>query len=453
MDVLMMIWGIIDFVFLLILVMPNRKNITENADEMWERSIESRERLGERLLNFIHQVCMMMVLGVFVSAIVYHISDDWVSIILKWYQCVFVGGLLPILYSWMQENNFRVKSICNGGLFALLVIFSIVGYVINTGDKELVPKYRIELNVLISILITVFIVSLLNMGKGRKILGTNKLPKKGIRKDLYCRTPGIMLYTSDVELIKCCERYFDEYIYRYKKLKDLRTIEYVNLAGSHRETWYRRSARFVKFFFCISVVIVFIRMIFNISYKQLIVLGLMFLFVILVRIFKCIDIECLYIVGIRYVYDQWGYYLTHKNDKFVGTVQVLELSKYHKYVHSFLDIVAFYRAIAFYDKIEGLRRICVVSNNLGDLFMKYSNYKKERSWTMVIPLWAAALFEFSVTGTIGKSVKTTLLQSFDENARADISIFLQSFWADMERKNLKDGVSDFVQQFEVELLK
>ena len=70
---------------------------------------------------------------------------------------------------------------------------------------------------------------------------------------------------------------------------------------------------------------------------------------------------------------------------------------------------------------------------------------------MVIPLWTAALFEFYVTGKISDDAKDVLLKSADESVRADISIFLQSFWADMERKELKEGISKYIQLFEKKL--
>ena len=47
--------------------------------------------------------------------------------------------------------------------------------------------------------------------------------------------------------------------------------------------------------------------------------------------------------------------------------------------------------------------------------------------------------------------KFILLKSVDESVRADISIFLQSFWADIERKEIKDGILKYIQLFEEKL--
>lgn len=88
---------------------------------------------------------------------------------------------------------------------------------------------------------------------------------------------------------------------------------------------------------------------------------------------------------------------------------------------------------------------------MSELFANYSDYEDNQNWVMVIPLWTAALFEFYVTGTINDKAKTILLKSVDESVRADISIFLQSFWADIERKELKDGISKYIQLFEEKL--
>ena len=79
--------------------------------------------------------------------------------------------------------------------------------------------------------------------------------------------------------------------------------------------------------------------------------------------------------------------------------------------------------------------------------------KKEKNWVMIIPLWSAALFEFYVTGRVDNDVKNTLLISVNEKVRIDISMFLQSFWLDIERKKVECGITDFVQSFENEIYK
>lgn len=300
-----------------------------------------------------------------------------------------------------------------------------------------------------TMLVITFIVAVLEIRKESKEYYSKKIPKKGIRKDLYYRTPGLVLNVSNVELIKGCEKYFDEYICRYRKIKELRTIEYVNLAGVHRELWYKKAAHFMKIFVALSVLVVIMNMFFGMSYKYLVVLGLILLFGILVALYKNIDLECLYKMAIRYFYDEWGYYLTcTSRSKFVGTVQMIERSKIHKYIHSFLDIVALCRAVAFNDKMNGENRICIITSNIRELFLSYSDYKDSKNWVMVIPLWTAALFEFYVTGKISDDVKDVLIMSADESVRTDISIFLQSFWADIERKELKEGISKYIQLFE-----
>ena len=70
---------------------------------------------------------------------------------------------------------------------------------------------------------------------------------------------------------------------------------------------------------------------------------------------------------------------------------------------------------------------------------------------MFLPLWQVALFEFQLTGKINMETKMILNTVSDKSVRWNISIFLQSFWVDMERKTLQNGVSDFVQLFEKEL--
>ncbi len=450
MDILLMMWFVIDMVLLIIL--PLRKNVTKYENVMRRRSIESVKSLGDRLMDAISKFFLLLPVSIIIYAVIRIVPDAVIQKLLEWYKGIFIVTLFPLFFTWIKEKNFNIKSIWNGCLTVLAVLFSIVGYIIDTENIKAMSEYRVALNILMTMLVTIFFVALFEIRKESKEYYSKKLPKKSIRKDLYYRTPGLVVNVSNIELIKYCEKYFDEYMCRYRKLKELRMIEYVNLAGVHRELWYKKTAHIMKIFVVLSVLGVIMNMSFGMSYKPLVVLGLIFVFGILVVLYKHIDLECLYKMGIRYFYDEWGYYLTcTSRSKFVGTVQMIEGSKFHKYIHSFLDIVALCRAVAFNDKMNGEKKICIITSNLSELFVDYSDYKDSQNWVMVIPLWTAALFEFYITGKISDDVKSVLMKSVDESVRADISIFLQSFWADIERKELKDGISKYIQLFEEQL--
>ena len=255
------------------------------------------------------------------------------------------------------------------------------------------------------------------------------------------------------------EKYFDEYLHRCNKIKDLHTIEYVYLSGKYKKKWCNRIIQVMKGFVWESIIISMINIFYNEIRGLSIALGIIALVGIskfLISRSQQMDSEYVYVILIRLVYDDWGYYLTYADNKnkFVGTVQMIELSKYHKYVHSFLDIVALCRAVAINDQLEGTNRMSIITSNLSELFENYSDdgdCKQDRNWVTLLPLWAATLFEFSVTGTVNADAKPVLLEYADASARFDISMFLQSFWVDMKRKELSDGVAEFVQAFEREL--
>ena len=450
MDILMMMWFVIDMTLLIIL--PFRKKAIKYENAMWRRSIESVKSWGAILMDVLIKIFLLIPVGGIIYFLIHFVPDTVIQRLLEWYKGIFIVALFPLLFTWIKEKNFNIKAIWNVCLTVLAIIFSIVGYIIDTEDVKAISEYREELDVLITMLLITFIVAVLEMRKESKEYYSKKIPKKGIRKDLYYRTPGLVLNVSNIELIKSCEKYFGEYICRYRKIKEVRTIEYVNLAGVHRELWYKKAAHFMKIFIALSVLVVIMSIFFGMSYKYLVVLGLILLFGILIVSYKHIDLECLYKMAIRYFYDEWGYYLTcTSRSKFVGTVQMIEESKFHKYIHSFLDIVALCRAVAFNDKMNGENKICIITSNLSELFLSYSDYKESKNWVMVIPLWTAALFEFCVTGKISDDVKDVLMKSADTSIRADISVFLQSFWADIERKELKDGISKYIQLFEEKL--
>lgn len=380
-----MMWFVIDMVLLLIL--PFRKTVTKYENVMRRRSIESVKSLGARLMDVLSKIFLLIPVGLIVYILIHIIPDMIIQKLLEWYKGIFIVALFPLLFTWIKEKNFNIKSIWNGCLTVLAILFSIVGYIIDTEDVKAVSEYRVALNVLMTMLVIIFIVAVLEIRKESKEYYSKKIPKKGIRKDLYYRTPGLVLNVSNVELIKCCEKYFDEYICRYRKIKELRTIEYVNLAGVHRELWYKKAAHFMKIFVALSIFVTIFSMFFGISYKPFGVIGLIIIFGILVIIYKHIDLKCLYIIGIRYFYDEWGYFLTcTSRNKFIGTVQMIEKSKFHKYIHSFLDIVALCRAVAVSDKMNGEKKICIITSDLSELFANYSDYKENQNWVMVIPL-------------------------------------------------------------------
>ena len=450
MYILLMLWAVIDLVFLFILFF--RKQSAKYQNEMWQRSIERGKSSGDRLLDILSEMCSVFFLLIIIYILIYIISDIWIQKLLEWYKGIFIIALFPALFSWFKWENYNVRLMWNKILFFLTCFLSMTGSFIDAENIELIIQYRNILNVLITIYVVIFLEALYGMIKENKKNYSKRLPKKGIRKDLYYRTPRLLVNVSDVELIKHCERYFDEYICKYKKISDLRAIEYVNLAGIHRKLWYKKAARFMKVFVAVSILTVIIDMKFGISFEKFGVIGLISIFGALVTIYKHIDLECLYEIGIRYAYDQWGYYLIYASkSKFVGNVQMIAISKFHKYVYSVLDIAALCRAVAFIDKMSGEKRIRIITKNLNELFVNYTDYEEIQNWIMIIPLWIAALFEFYVTGGVTEEIKTTLQMSVDENKKADLKIFLQSFWADMERKKLENGILDYLKLFEAEL--
>lgn len=447
-DLLLIIWGVIDIEILLLLIVFHKNSVSKHTNEPWKRSIESVKGLDQRFLDILGQIFIIVLLAGVIYFFLYPVSVTEIQKIMKWYQGIFIVALFPILFEWIKDNNFKQKSFWNRCPPVMVVIFSIIAYIINAQSKDKITQYIIGLKILITIFATVFLMSLYKILKDYGKYRRKKTLQKGIRRDLLYRTSGLAINVSNTELSKNCERYFDEYIRCYKRIKGLCRIEYVSLEGIYREFWYLRTAHHMKIFVIISMVIVGICIAFGILYESFFVIMLIALFVILIYIFKKIDKDSLFKIGIRFFYDEWGYYMYFSNStKFVGDVQLLELSKYHKYVHSFLDIAALCRAVVSHDLNEGRNNICIVSRNLNDLFNNYIDDNLEKNWVTILPLWIVALFEFYVTKSISTKVKKTLLNSINEGNRVELYIFLQSFWTDMERRKLENDSLDFMIQF------
>ncbi len=450
MSLLVEVWVVIDAVFVMLFF--QRKREAESGNKTRQRTLEKMENLMERMLNAFPQAVSLFLVSVFVYLYISQIPNStMLNIEENGYN--FTLGLLPEVVSWIRERKISIKSIGERILFISMLFLSIVVCVADITEIESSQLYRNVLNVLITVFMVSFSISLIKMITGGREFYSKTLSKKGIRKDLYYRTPRLKVDVSRTELILFCEKFFSEYMRKYEKIGDLHTIEYVSLLDeSCIKIWYKKAGHIMKMFIGISTFAVIISMRFGLTTKQLEVMGLILFFGIIIKYYEKTDEFFLHKIGIRYAYDEWGYYLEWENkNKFVGTVQLVELSKAHRYVHSILDIAALCRAVAFNDKLNGDNKICIITRNLGELFINYSDYEQKKNWIMIIPLWIAALFEFSVTGEIEAETKIILLESADERVKADVNIFLQSFWVDMERKELKCGVLEYMQSFKKEL--
>lgn len=407
--------------------------------------------MEERLSDIQSQGLVWIIGGPIIFIFVSHVSDRVIETFCEWYVGIFVTALLPIIFSYIDDRLLKGKSIWKKMLLIVAIILSIVGFII-AKDIIKLADIRLIVSILMSVFFLMFLSVLINVRKEKAEYYSKKLSKKGIRRDLYNRTSRLDVNIKKTELVRCCEKYFDCYIRSLKKIKGLRTIEYVTLGMQGKKIWYTKVTNYMEIALVGSIYYIIVNMELGITCEHIQAIVYIVVFIILQKVLKCMNYDFLQVIVIRYFYDEWGYYLTDgEKDKFVGTVQLIETSKYHRYVHSFLDITALCRAIVADDKLNKENKICIVSNNLSDLFLNYSDFEEEKNWIMVLPLWIAALFEFSVTGKIDGSVKKILLESVNENVKADINIFLQSFWVDMERKELDEEISKYIYLFEMEL--
>lgn len=90
--------------------------------------------------------------------------------------------MFPLLFTWIKEKNFNIKSIWNGCLTVLAILFSIVGYIIDTEDVKAVSEYRVALNVLMTMLVIIFIVAVLEIRKESKEYYSKKYPRRVLEK-------------------------------------------------------------------------------------------------------------------------------------------------------------------------------------------------------------------------------------------------------------------------------
>lgn len=446
-----LIWGTINFVLLVNLFMQKkRQEIAKNKQNMWKWSLSTKKTENDKICDTICNILYFILELLIVSAVILGLAYEYIMVIYEWYERVFFTSILLVLLDWIKKKNIKISFICKFFIIILTVVFTVVGRSVESKEKLSDVEY-IVLALLLAFLVAFYIETARESFV--KIISMNKrIPNKGIYKDLYCRTSNIKTDFTETELIKVCEIYFWEYYKKFQKINGLYSIEYVNLLGLYEKMWYQRVVKLVKILVVVTFIVIHIYILSSIWIIVILNLSMLLVFGVIIYIYKRVGESCLSVIAIRFIFDQWGYYLKcDKESGFVGTVQCGDKTKYQKYVHSFLDIAALCRVELLNDKIYNRNRMNLILSNLNDLFLNYTDYKESKNWIQILPLWIASMFEFSYTGEIDEKVKSTLISSVNEKSRNEISIFLQSFWTDMERKKLTDGIIDFVRKFEAKL--
>lgn len=451
-DVLLMIWAVIESTLFLLSLPVFRNKINKQSNEVWKRSIHTNKSRVEIIFLKLKEIFICVSIVGIAYVFFNSISNNAIQIIMRWCQGTFIVAFLPIIITWIQEKNSKIKTSWHFILLLIGLVISIFSYSINIDSLEEIEEYNTYIVVILSVFVAVFILSIFKIFGNNQVKSANKT-HICIRKDLFHRTPNLNLTNLDgLELIKMCERYFDEYSKCYRKLDNLKRVEYVNLYGVYRDLWYKRAATIMKKALLISILILVLKVIFNYEVKVIINLTIMFLYYLNIAFLKRFDKNFLDRLAIRYFYDEWGYCLYYQDKcKFAGNVQIIEFSKNHKFVHSVLDIAALSRAVAFNDRINGTEMIKIISNSFYELFDIYSDEKKS-NWLEILPLWLISLFEFSICGKVSQDIRSKL-GGYCENPieRQEINMFLFSFWIDIKRHMPDRGISEFISKFMLEI--
>lgn len=450
------VWVIIDLEILIFICLKNKEELTQI--NISQRHIEGTKKMFYIIADNMTNLVFFLMTCVIVGAVINIDYNKSIDVFVNWYAQIFIVSLLPIFISVINGQNLIKYNTWIKIFFGIILVSGFIVTCINREDQNVILDSLVLRYMTISVVaifITSFLLSCIFLVKESYLYYKKRNLNKGFREDLLFRTPRLKINTQGIELSIICEKLHDEYMYRYKKIEGLHTIEYVNLTGVYRNRWYRKVAHIINIFVVISILSsIIISVMIHKLYPVILVAVLILLFEILVYGLKCVKINYLFNLAIVLFLDKWGYYVRYNNkEKFVGNIQILSNSKIHKYIHSFLDIVALCRAVSSCYEKDREEKIVVIARELSDLFMKYTDYEKEKNWVMIIPLWSAALFEFYVTGRVDNDVKNTLLISVNEKVRIDISMFLQSFWLDIERKKVECGITDLVQSFENEIYK
>ena len=435
-----MIWKILDIFAIILLVSIFRKKFIPNNEEVRKRSVAEEKGWKEKVLILIEGLAIYCPLLIFIIDIIAMIDFN-----------VFVVGtisivtlIMPKIYEDLDKTDINVGRIIKIIVILTMIFISTFVQIGNIGDLDL-ENYRTLIEIVSLICFTLF----LTIEREKRRENSKKYMMGTIRKDLYNRSPLLEISSSYQQLDEICQHYFLKYKKNYLKIakrEKIKLVEYANIAKVNKEYWFKPAIWNWKIFWLVNVLITVVMCIVNQDDSWGYILIWEIFFISCFKFLKSVDLSSLEIIVAIYNYDLWGYFIkTNKKVKFIGTVQLLELTKYHVYVHSMLDVAALCRAVAYSDMHNENKMIQFVSKNFNDLYNEY--FEDDENWVAILPVWIAAMFEFKVVQNINSDVKKTLNKYLCSEERNELTAFLESFWKDMMRTKNNDKTIEECQRF------
>ncbi|WP_312813271.1 hypothetical protein [Sedimentibacter sp.] len=424
-----------------------RNSIKKQSNDIWKKSIVKNKTRTKILFSKLKEIFQFIIVFVSSCFFISIIPSTIFQAVMRFWKLTFIATFSSIIVTWIQEKKESTRKNLQGALFIIGIITTILTFLIDIESVESIEHYKLYLLIPLSIFISILFLLILKKFNKKGEYFSKSL--NSIRKDLYYRTTNIDIQnTGSIELSKTCERYFDKYLKHYNKIVYMEKIEFSNLLGKYKNLWYQRVESIVKKMYIISCFILFVRLLFGFEMKIMLNIVIMLTFYINVIFLKNIDKDVLCRIAIIYFYREWGYCLYYKGKcKFVGDIQLNETSKYHKYIHSVLDIAALCRAAVYCDKCNNTEVIKAISNEFYDLFDNYTN-DIDSNWIKILPLWIVSLFEFNIHGKLAKEKEVVLRQYCKcKSERHAIDSFLYSFWVDMTSQMPNKKIGIFIHEF------
>lgn len=348
---------------------------------------------------------------------------------------VFVTLLsMPNIFDMIKEGK-------RNEFVGLNVFFTVASIVLALGDKLEVEENskRVFMVVSLSLYVMLIICRIIHAYEIRKRKSVSKFHKK-IYKDLYYRTPRLSIHEMTyANLRKECEKYYSMYIENlnnYNKKQDLWSIRFGTPYNKGDDWyWYRRVAKLIKGVVLGSELAICANALVQFQLWQMwFAGGFLILYIwlyVLDRQDKKEGQNVFKRIIVRIYYDEWGYFLIGKRIKFVGTIQLLEIGRRYRLIHSMLNIASLCRIAAFEDLIYGKNNISKITNEMYELIVSYSENKNWK-WFELIPILIAALFEYNNTGMVSSKFKHLLQQcDYSSDVKYEIKQFLEGLWIDV----------------------
>lgn len=351
---------------------------------------------------------------------------------------LLIPGIINILNNEIKADMFY-------NIIALVFLALFLTYFGQLEENEIYDKFKVYI---LAGYMSVFFYSIFVLIKAKR---EKEYFCSKLYKDLAYQIPNNKIYEYDIaELIKKCDKYFIDFLDKRRKVRDITDICF--------GTIYKRSSYYQKRINALVIVSVFIlvgiNMLLSWYLKQSSIPFCIISSILLITVYliKRIDDKYFYRIFIRMFLGEWGCILVGNKLNYISLRKIGKWGKNNNFVESMLNFAAFFRAIAFSDRIHDTNKIQVIAEELIELTDMHG-FQNDLDWIDMIPCIIVVLFSYEKSGKISMRAKDFFYDKQLYKSKREVECYLYGFWTEIKGRVLSKDDERLVDKFIMQIVR